>query len=392
MQVTNRLLALDVMRGITIAGMILVNNPGSWGHIFTPLEHASWNGLTPTDLVFPFFMFIMGVSTYFSLRKYDFRFSSDAVWKILRRTLVIFGIGLAIGWFGLLCRTTLNFGNTEMTFSERLMHGLMPFDKIRALGVMQRLALSYCGASLLILLIDQKKVLYVAGGILIAYLVVLLVGNGFDLSENNVINVVDRALFGVNHIYKDVLPDGSSIAFDPEGLLSTLPCLAHVLLGFYVGKIINSVQDNGQRIQQIFIFGTILLFAGFLLSYGCPINKKVWSPSFVMVTCGLGSLLLSLLIWLIDIKGYARWSHFFESFGINPLFMYVLGAFLSILLSTIPVSLSPEVLTIKGFVYNDLLLSWLPDLWASLVYAILFVLLNWSIGHILYRKQLYIKI
>jgi predicted acyltransferase len=392
MQVTNRLLALDVMRGITIAGMILVNNPGSWGHIFTPLEHASWNGLTPTDLVFPFFMFIMGVSTYFSLRKYDFRFSSDAVWKILRRTLVIFGIGLAIGWFGLLCRTTLDFGNTEMTFSERLMHGLMPFDKIRALGVMQRLALSYCGASLLILLIDQKKVLYVAGGILIAYLAVLLVGNGFDLSENNVINVVDRALFGVNHIYKDVLPDGSSIAFDPEGLLSTLPCLAHVLLGFYVGRIINSVKDNGQRIQQIFIFGTILLFVGFLLNYGCPINKKVWSPSFVMVTCGLGSLLLSLLIWLIDIKGYARWSHFFESFGINPLFMYVLGAFLSILLSTIPVSLSPEVLTIKGFVYNNLLLSWLPDLWASLVYAILFVLLNWSIGHILYRKQLYIKI
>ena len=392
MQATNRLLALDVMRGITIAGMILVNNPGSWGHIFTPLEHASWNGLTPTDLVFPFFMFIMGVSTYFSLKKYDFKPSSEAVWKILKRTVVIFGIGLAIGWFGLLCRTTLDFGNTEMTFSERFLHGLMPFEKIRALGVMQRLALSYCGASLIILLINHKKVLYVAGGILVTYLAILLVGNGFYLSENNVINIVDRALFGVNHMYKDVLPDGTQIAFDPEGLLSTLPCLAHVLLGFYVGKIINEVKDNGQRIQQIFIFGTILLFAGFLLSYGCPINKKVWSTTFVMVTCGLGSLLLALLIWIIDIKGYARWSRFFESFGINPLFMYVLGAFLSILLGTIPLSISPSVVTIKGFIYNDLLLSWLPDLWASLSFAIFFVLFNWIFGHILYKKRIYIKI
>ena len=183
--------------------------------------------MTPTDLVFPFFMFIMGVSTYFSLRKYDFKPSSEAIWKILKRTVVIFGIGLAIGWFGLLCRTTLDFGNTEMTFSERLMHGLMPFDKIRALGVMQRLALSYCGASLIILLVNHTKVLYVAGGILVTYLAILLIGNGFDLSENNVINIVDRALFGVNHIYKDTLPDGTQIAFDPEGLLSTLPCLAH---------------------------------------------------------------------------------------------------------------------------------------------------------------------
>lgn len=392
MPTTNRLLALDVMRGITISGMILVNNPGSWGHIFTPLEHASWNGLTPTDLVFPFFMFIMGVSTYFSLKKYDFKFSSEAAWKIAKRTLIIFGIGLALGWFGLFCRTTLDFGNTEMTFSERLMHGLLPFDRIRALGVMQRLALSYCGASIIILLINHKKVLYVAGGILVTYLAILLLGNGFDLSENNVINIVDRALFGVDHMYKDTLPDGSLFAFDPEGLLSTLPCFAHVLLGFYVGKIINEVKDNSQRVQQIFIFGTILLFAGFLLSYGCPINKKVWSTTFVMVTCGLGSLLLALLIWIIDIKGYARWSRFFESFGINPLFMYVLGAFLSVLFGTIPLVMSPEVLTIKGFIYNDLLLSWLPDLWASLAFAVFFVMLNWIFGHILYKKQIYIKI
>lgn len=392
MQTTNRLLALDVMRGITIAGMILVNNPGSWGHIFAPLEHAEWNGLTPTDLVFPFFMFIMGVSTYFSLKKYDFRFSGKVFWKIARRTIVIFGIGLAIAWFSLFCRNLFDIGNTTMTFSERLIKGLLPFDHIRILGVMQRLALSYFGASLIVLFIDHRKVLYVAGGILFAYLAILLFGNGFAHSDANLINVIDKALFGVDHIYKETLLDGSVIAFDPEGLLSTLPCLAHVLLGFYVGNIINSLKDNGQRIEKIFIFGTILLFAGFLLSYGCPINKKVWSVTFVLVTCGLGSLLLALLIWILDMKGYVRWSHFFETFGINPLFLYVLGAFLSILFGSVPVIFRPEIVSLHGFIYQNLLLSWLPDQWASLAFAIFFVLLNWIFGHILYRKRIFIKI
>jgi predicted acyltransferase len=392
MKPSDRLLSLDVMRGITIAGMIMVNNPGSWGHIFTPLEHAQWNGLTPTDLVFPFFMFIMGVSTYFSLKKYDFKFSTGAAYKIIKRTAIIFAIGIAIGWFSILCRNVFDIGNADMSLSERFQHGIFPIDRIRILGVMQRLALSYCGAALIILLINHRYVLYVAGGILITYLAILLVGNGFDLSENNIINIVDRAIFGVNHMYKDVLPDGTKIAFDPEGLLSTLPCIAHVLLGFYLGKLINSVKDNGQRIQQIFIYGTIMLFVGLLLSYGCPINKKIWSPSFVLVTCGFGSLLLALLIWIIDMKGHKKWSRFFESFGINPLFMYVMGGILSILLGTISLSVGGEILSLKAFFYNNILLSWLSDNWASLGYALCFVMLNWSIGHILYKKQIYIKI
>lgn len=388
----DRLLSLDVMRGITISGMILVNNPGSWGTIFAPLEHAKWNGLTPTDLVFPFFMFIMGVSTYFSLRKYDFKFSKEAAFKICKRTVIIFAIGIGIGWFSILCSNVFDIGNTTLTLSERFQNGIFPIDRIRILGVMQRLALSYCGAALLVLLINHRHVLYVAGGILIAYLVILLAGNGFDLSENNVINIIDRAVFGVQHMYKDTLPDGTQIAFDPEGLLSTLPCIAHVLLGFYLGKLINAVKDNAIRIQHIFIYGTILLFAGLLLSYGCPINKKIWSPSFVLVTCGFGSLLLALLIWVIDMKGKDKWSHFFESFGINPLFIYVMGGILSILLGNIRFFSGDQVISVKGFVYNDLLLSWLPALWASLAYALLFVLLNWTIGHILYKKQIYIKI
>jgi len=388
MPTTNRLLSLDVMRGITISGMILVNNPGSWGHIFAPLEHASWIGLTPTDLVFPFFMFIMGVSTFFSLRKYEFKLSSAAVLKIVKRTVVIFAIGLAIGLFSRFCYALFAVDATK-TFAERFGN---PFEHLRILGVLQRLALSYCLAALLILLINHKKALYYAGGILVAYLVILLVGNGFDWSQNNIINVVDRAVFGVNHLYHDYMPDGTRIAFDPEGLLSTLPCVAHVLLGFYLGKMIMEVKENTVRIQRIFIYGTILLFAGLLLSYGCPISKKVWSTTFVLVTCGFASLLLALLIWIIDIKGHDRWSRFFESFGINPLFMFVLADVLAILFGSIKFPYGGGAVSIQGFIYGKILLSFLPALWASLVYALLFILLNWLIGNILYKKRIYIKI
>jgi len=389
---TDRLLSLDVLRGITISGMIMVNNPGSWGNIFTPLDHAKWNGLTPTDLVFPFFMFIMGVSTYFSLRKYDFKFSKEAVFKILKRSIIIFAIGVGIGWFSILCSNVFDIGNNQMTLSERLSVWHLPIDRIRILGVMQRLALSYCCAALLALLINHRYVLYVAGGILVTYLIILLAGSGFEHSENNIINIVDRAVLGIQHLYSETLPDGTSIKFDPEGLLSTLPCIAHVLLGFYVGKMITAVKDNATRIQHIFIFGTILLFIGLLLSYGCPINKKVWSSSFVLVTCGFGSLLLALLIWIIDMKGHEKWSRFFESFGINPLFIYVMGGVLAILLGNISFYFGGQILSVKEFVYNELLLSWLPAIWASLAYALLFVMLNWVIGHILYKKQIYIKI
>lgn len=389
---TNRLLSLDVLRGITISGMIMVNNPGSWDNVFAPLDHAKWNGLTPTDLVFPFFMFIMGVSTYFSLRKYDFRFSREAAFKIIKRSMIIFAIGIGIGWFSLLCSSLFDIGNTQMTLSERFQYGIFPIDRIRILGVMQRLALSYCCAAILVLLVNHRHVLYIAGGILVTYLIILLAGNGFDHSENNIINIVDRAVLGVQHIYKEPLPDGSMIKFDPEGLLSTLPCIAHVLLGFYVGKLITEVKENATRIQHIFIFGTILLFIGLLLSYGCPINKKVWSPSFVLVTCGFGSLLLALLIWIIDMKGHDKWSRFFESFGINPLFIYVMGGVLAILLSNIRFYFGGQILSVKEFIYSEFLLSWLPAIWASLAYALLFVMLNWVIGHILYKKQIYIKI
>lgn len=376
-----RLLALDILRGITIAGMILVNNPGSWGHIYAPLEHASWNGLTPTDLVFPFFMFIMGVSTYFSLRKYEFKFSASALLKILRRTVVIFLIGMFIAWFGLFLRGTLS----GASFWEAVLN----FDHIRILGVMPRLAICYGAGSLIALWLRHKWLPTFVGALLVIYTVILLCGHGFEFADHNIISIVDHKVLGPDHMYADTVDD-VTLKFDPEGLLSTLPSIAHMLIGFICGGWLISIKDNRDRINRLFILGTVLTFAGFLLSYGLPINKKIWSPTFVLTTCGLASSFLGLLIWIIDIKGKKKWCRFFEVFGINPLFLYCLGAILSIVMGAIPAGET----TLKGWIYKDVLMPVCCDdaTLASLIFAILFVIVNWLVGLILYKKKIYIKI
>ena len=376
-----RLLALDILRGITIAGMILVNNPGSWEHIYAPLEHAAWNGLTPTDLVFPFFMFIMGVSTYFSLRKYNYEFSGRAIAKICVRTLVIFAIGLAIAWFGLFMRGILS----DATFSEAVFN----FDHIRILGVMPRLALCYGIGSLLALTFSTRALPWVIAAMLVIYTVILLLGNGFAFSDTNVISIVDHKVLGEDHMHPDTI-DGVSLKFDPEGLLSTLPSIAHMLIGYMCGMLLLGTKDNTVRIARLFIVGTILTFAGFLLDFGLPINKKIWSPTFVLTTCGLASSFLALLIWIIDIRGHRRWCRFFEVFGINPLFLYCLGAVLSIVIGTVKIGGT----SIKELVYTDALMPLCGGdaTLASLLFAILFVAINWLVGLILYKNKIYIKI
>lgn len=384
-----RLLALDILRGITIAGMILVNNPGSWGHIYAPLAHASWNGLTPTDLVFPFFMFIMGVSTCFSLRKYDYQLSGAALWKILRRTVVIFAIGLGIAWFSRFLRGLSSDG---VTFWEAVMN----FDQIRILGVMPRLALCYGIGSLIALSVGRRRLPWVVAAMLVAYAVILLAGDGFAFASHNIIARVDTAVLGEAHMYTDTV-NGVTLKFDPEGLLSTLPSIAHMLIGFLCGSLILSEPDNRLRINNLFIVGTILTFCGFLLDFGMPINKKVWSPTFVLTTCGLASSFLALLIWIIDIRGHRRWCRFFEAFGVNPLFMYVLGAVLSIIIGFIRVPYAAAesgMISLKGWLYQAV---WMPcaggdATLASFFFAVTFVLFNWMIGYVLYRNKIYIKI
>lgn len=390
-KVNKRILALDILRGFTIAGMILVNNPGSWGHIYAPLRHAEWNGLTPTDLVFPFFMFIMGISTYISLKKYNFEFSQAAALKILKRTIVIFLIGCAIGWFSRFCRYWVS-APEDLSFFENLWASVWTFDRMRILGVMQRLALCYGAASIIALTVKHKRIPYIIATLLIGYFVLLMCGNGFAYNETNILSVVDRAILTPVHMYKDN-------GIDPEGLLSTIPSIAHVLLGFYVGKLMldNSRSEDrvsflNSQIITLFLVGTILTFAGFLLSYGCPINKKIWSPTFVLTTCGLASSFLALLIWIIDIKGKKKWSMFFEAFGVNPLFMYVLGGVLSILFGTVRFPWEDGMISIHTFLYKIVLVPVFGNLLGSLMFALLFVTITWCIGYQLYKRKIYIKI
>jgi predicted acyltransferase len=384
MQKNSRLLSLDIFRGITIAGMILVNNPGSWSYVYAPLGHASWNGLTPTDLVFPFFMFIMGVSTFMALRKFDFQPTAACIGKIVYRTVMIFLIGLTLNWFGLFC-----YG---LASGESFATAATHFDTLRILGVLQRLALAYGFAALIALILKPKQLFWVIGALLFGYFLVLIFGNGFAQSENNIISVVDRAILGANHLYKDWDALGNRIALDPEGLLSTIPSIAHVLIGFLFGKLLFDVKDNHKRVEKLLIWGTILAFAGLLLQYGCPINKKIWSPTFVLVTCGFSAQLMGLLIWIIDINGKEKWSRFFHSFGVNPLFVYVLAEMLSPLFGSIRFVYNEGTISVGGFIYNVLLRSWAGDYFGSLLYALVIVTICWLCGYILYKRNIYIKI
>lgn len=381
---SSRLLSLDILRGITIAGMIMVNNPGSWSYVYAPLRHAHWHGLTPTDLVFPFFMFIMGVSTFLSLRKFNFEPSKTAVRKVVRRTILIFVIGVALGWFGQLMG---GLASGE-SFGVAATH----FDTLRILGVLQRLALAYGIAALIVLFIKTKYLPWIIGLLLLGYFLILRLGKGFEMSEENIIAVVDKAIMGTAHMYKDTTPEGVRIAFDPEGLLSTIPTIAHVLIGFLFGKMIVENKENHTRVEKLLIWGTILAFSGLLLQYGCPINKKIWSPTFVLTTTGFAAQLLGLLIWIIDIHKKERWSRFFHAYGVNPLIIYVFAGVLANLVSSIRFNWKGEAISVKGFVYEVLLQPWAGNYCGSLLYALLFITVCWLFGYILYKRNIYIKL
>jgi len=370
----NRLLSLDVMRGITIAGMIMVNNPGSWKYVYTPLQHAQWNGLTPTDLVYPFFMFIMGISLHISLRKYNSGLNTPVFIKILRRTIAIFAVGLALEAF------------------SKISYGTFSWENFRILGVMQRLALAYFGAAILTLAINKKFYLWIAGGILVIYIIIMQLFNGYTHSAENLISVIDIAILGANHLITEPIPGGGSFPFEPEGLLSTLPSIAHVMFGVFVGAIITENKENHKRIQQILLFGTLLLFTGYLLQYLDPINKKLWTSSYTLVTCGSGALFLSLLIWIIDIKDHKKWCSFFEAFGVNPLSMYVLGWIAAVGMSAITLNIGDKSIALKSIIYNNLLQPAFGSYFGSLIYALLFIGFIWIFAYILYRKRIYIKL
>ena len=357
MSQSKRLLSLDILRGLTVAGMILVNN--GYGESFEPLKHSRWNGMTPCDLVFPFFLFIMGVSTYLSLSKYQFRVSGEVLGKIAKRTILLFLIGLFINWFDL-----------------AIDGDFACFDHLRIWAVLQRIALCYGITSLLALTINHRYVLHAVTLLLVIYAVILWVGNGYAQDPSNVLAKVDTWLFGKEHLYH-------KSPVDPEGLLGTISSVAHTLLGFYGGMLLKRAADVRDKVLHFLLLGAVLVIGGYLLSYLLPLNKRIWSPSYMLMTCGLASLLQGLLMHVIDIRGKKNWCTFFHVFGVNPLFLYVSSELLAIILGHIGVN---------DIVFNGIHSVITGPQWASLAYAIYFVLLNFLLGYVLFKRKIYIKL
>ena len=297
-----RLLSLDVLRGLTVAAMILVNNGWENEH-YAPLQHVKWNGLTVCDLVFPFFLFMVGVSIYISMSRHAGE--PGMVKKILKRTFLLFIIGVALhAW-------------------DMLINGLgadIP-SKLRVWGVLQRIALSYCFASLFFNLFKGKYLWHAIITLLVIYGIILIVGNGYSQDmEKNWLSKVDRTLFG-NHIYSKVLKGLSPV--DPEGLVGTIAGIAHALVGVVCGRAIMTAKENKEKIMQLLLIAVTIGLVGYLLTFSFPLNKRIWSPSFTLVTCSMAASLLGIFLYIIDIKGNTRWCRIFQMFGMNALFLYI---------------------------------------------------------------------
>lgn len=372
-----RLHALDVLRGLTIACMILVNTPGTWRYIYPPFGHSVWNGLTLADCVFPAFMFMMGVSMYISLRKYSFRLQKPLLLKIVRRVIVLYFLGLSIyGLTGFLDTLHSSYGEPgawQAAFAS--------LGDIRILGVLQRLAICYGIGALLVISVRHHLLPYIIVGILLFYYGLLVAGHGFSRGPESWLAQVDQWLLGLPHMYNDH-------GIDPEGVLSTLPSVAHVLIGFCFGKICLERTGLEHRLNRIFLYAALCLLVGFLLQDLCPLNKKVWSPTFVLVTCGFTALLLAVLLWYMDLQKTLHHTQGLDVFGVNPLFCYVLSEVWIILADYLPL----QGRSIHQVVYEALAVCTGDNAFTSLLYAVLTVCLVGIIGLALYRKNIYIKI
>lgn len=365
---STRIEALDVLRGITVAAMILFNNPGSWGAQYAPLKHAEWNGLTPTDLAYPFFMFVMGVSAFLSLEKLRGNHRA-ALAKIIKRSVLLYAVGIFLVSFG------------------PLVKGTFAFETVRLLGVLQRLALAYLFGAIFIHFAPQKAILPKAGILLLFYVVIMQLFGGYAHDSSNLVSRIDLLVLGEGHMYQwgEVGTDGK-FPFEPEGLLSTIPSIAHVLLGAYAGSILRGTDTASDKIRRIAVFGFCLLAIGFLLSWGDPINKKLWTSSFTLVTCGAASLMLATLMEIIDLRGHDSWVMPAKVFGTNALVAYALSSMMATLIAK---------WEWRKYVYQYAIypaFEWAGPQFCSLVWALLFVVFIWLLTLPLYRKNIFIKL
>ncbi|MUP45085.1 DUF1624 domain-containing protein [Gramella sp. BOM4] len=369
---TSRYLALDVLRGMTIALMVLVNTPGSWSSIYAPFKHAAWHGFTLTDLVFPTFLFVVGNAMSFSFKK--FKAEDSGFWKkVLSRTALIFIIGLLLNAFPF-----ITLENGELVLKD--------LTQIRIMGVLQRIALCYFLASVIVKFLNWKAISLVSFILLTGYWAIMYFFDDHPhpyTLENNAALKFDLLIFSPENLWS-----GFGKTFDPEGLLSTIPATVNVLAGFLCGKFIQKYGNSKKTFAWLFTAGMALLTIGLIWDIWFPINKGIWTSSFVVFSTGWDLLIIALLILIIELLDFRKWTYFFQAFGRNPLFIFILSGVIIKLIILIKIGES----SLKSVIYERFYLSWLSPINASLVFAISYMLLLWLIGYWMDKKKIYIKV
>jgi len=385
--------------------MILVNNPGSWQHIYPPLEHAAWHGLTPTDIVFPFFLFAVGNALSFVMPR--LKAGGDATFwkKIIKRSALIFLIGLFLQWWPFFI-----WNNDHLVF-RRWVDPNNPESGVRILGVLQRIALCYFFASVIIYYLKPKGSLYFGLMLLVLYWILCYIGNpGDPYSLQGWFGTnIDKKILHVPHMYK-----GEGLPFDPEGIMSTMSAIVEVIFGYFVGDYIEkkskvpenlalgTVNNFGpyQMLSGLFVGGVVMLLTGYWWDKVFPINKKIWTSSFTVYTSGLATITIATMIYLIEYKNMRGWfTKFFDVFGKNALFVFALSAFLprTLALIRIPDHVDDEgkmaYITPWSWLYQRVLIHIPGDpRVGSLAYAICVILFMWFVCWWLDKKKIYIKV
>jgi len=362
--------ALDVMRGLTLALMIVVNMSLGEAKSYGPLLHAPWHGLTLTDLVFPTFMFVVGAALSFTLERYQSLGTPAFLHKIAVRTALIFLCGFLLYWFPF-------FG---LDVSGHLY--LLPVASARIPGVLQRIALGYGAAALILHFFGRRGAVWFAAAALLSYWAVLYFCGDYALTGNAVL-ALDRAVLGEAHLYH-----GEGIAFDPEGILSTLPAIVNVLGGFFAGSLVRERGPSYETIARLLLAAVPCIVLGLLWSSVLPINKKLWTSSYVLCTVGIDLAVLGALVYVIDLCRIRAWTPFFESFGRNTLCIYLLSEVGGTLLSLFHVGRR----TVFNWLYEVAFESWAGSKPGSLLYSIAFMLCCWTVAYAMDRRQIYIKL
>lgn len=393
---SQRYVALDVLRGMTVAGMILVNNPGSWSHIFAPLEHAKWAGCTPTDLVFPFFLFVVGAAMAFSFAKYNESLTAASTKKLLKRGVLIFLVGLALNAFPFL-PTNLN---PNLSYGENLAEYWI---HVRIFGVLQRIAMCYILGGLIALWLQKPKKIIPAMAFLmvIHWMILLLIGDPSAEMVNGAkgalslagqgAGAIDIAIAGENHIYH-----GFGIPFDPEGLLGMLSGSCTLLMGFLLGNLIRTHENKIEVVTKLYTIGLISVAAGYVWGNWLPIIKALWTGSYVLYAGGWSTIMLAFFIYFIDVKGKEKIFTPFKALGMNPLFAFVMaGLFAKILGRIIKwTAADGSSYSCLSWFYKNVCVAIVGEnnQVSSLMFALCYVVVFTAMAMVLYRKRIIIKL